>query len=863
MRETIVFAPGLNANEMMKNLALHDVKCFNLRICNDVQLAQLALMRSGISGKASPVGNMEEFAVMMRALQCTDYFGTVTFSDVQQITSAIRNMRMLVADADEQSVVKQALEKGVFQEKNKALYMVYAEYMRIMKEEALIDRVGIIRLALTACAPVDADFYVLEEFPLNPLQQALVDRLSDGTVKKVSMPKLYQRDKKSIQIQDIRNCYGMANEVESVLQEIYENKRLDACTLALTDYPAYSQLLYDYAVVHKIPITFGKGISIINSEPATLLRLYYHWATDSFFDATSVVAMVKDRSFDKQKLNERFDGVPDAFRWERFCRLLGAIRFTNNPNTNQKRIDDFEKALQEEERMLAPNDRNKNELQFKQLCLPYLKIMAEELALPAEEFIAKYAYIRHGFSEDEQDIYAKMDMEAVRVIYNDLKTVAAANSSPADVITSILSKAICRESSRAGAMHVTDIPGALSCVRDNLFILGLAASKYPGTPKENYLLLDEDIACFGEAAKQMLSGEKVLQKRNRLIWLAQLAATLSSKLYLSYAGLDVSELKHDTASSVLYDLFWEANGGQDSAEALDKATRKVAYFEPCISSTRQVGNAYNLGKQIKYTSIEHNIVNSGTLEGCENREYSPTALADFVKCPRLFVLKHLLGITDESANSAFQVISALNSGTLIHELMRKLSNSNMSEAEFLKLAEQLFDRFVKEHPPVVNQSADNAKKQFLNMAKLAYRKKPTSVVVLEEQDISCVHENGIRLHGIPDCVERKPDGSYHVIDYKTNSMLVHMQNNVNTCMQLVAYAYILEKNGYTVSGGEYRYLQLDEDVPCIYNDAIKRAFNEKMNEFQDYLKHISERAEEKTEIEACYKCRYAAFCERK
>ena len=512
--------------------------------------------------------------------------------------------------------------------------------------------------------------------------------------------------------------------------------------------------------------------------------------------------------------------------------------------------------------MPAPNDRNKNELQFKQLCLPYLKIMAEELALPAEEFIAKYAYIRHGFSGDEQDIYAKMDMEAVRVIYNDLKTIAVADSSLAEVIDSILAKAICRESSRAGAIHVTDIPGALSCVRDNLFILGLAASKYPGTPKENYLLLDEDIDHFGETAQQMMSGQKVQQKRNRLVQLAQLAATLSSKLYLSYPGLDVSELKYDTASSVLYDLYWESQGGQGSAEMLEAATRKIGYFEPRISSTRQVGDAYNRRKQIRYTSILHEAANTGTFAGCENRSYSPSALVDFVKCPRLFALKHLLGITEETGSSTFQVISAFDSGILMHTLMRQLSNSDMSEAAFLQLAEQLFDRFVMEHPPVVNQSVDSAKKQFLEMAVLAYQNRPTGEVVIEEQDIHCEHANGIRLHGIPDSVERKSNGSCCVIDYKTNSMVVHEPDDIDTCIQLVAYAYILEQNGYTVSGGEYRYLKLKETISCTYNDAIKRAFDRKMNDFQDFLKHISERIHEKANKEVCQKCRFAAFCER-
>ena len=101
MKEKILLAPGLNGIELMKSLALHGVNCIGLRICGVVELARLALMRSGISITGEFVSAKEESAIIADAANGESYFGNLSYSDIRDISAAIRRMRTLIADEDE------------------------------------------------------------------------------------------------------------------------------------------------------------------------------------------------------------------------------------------------------------------------------------------------------------------------------------------------------------------------------------------------------------------------------------------------------------------------------------------------------------------------------------------------------------------------------------------------------------------------------------------------------------------------------------------------------------------------------------------------------------------------------------------
>lgn len=870
MRERIILAPGANGAEMIKSLAMHGVNTFNLRIVSAGELARIALMRSGTSITEDFVSKREETALVAEAVKGEAYFGKTTYSDLREIAGAIRRMRTLVADGDETGQIEEILGKGIFEEKNAALVSVCKKYVKLLAERKLMDSVSLMRKALAECRMLDADFFVLKEYPLNPLENALINRLVGGNVLESTLAELYHIEKAPLKISSIRNCYGAANEVESILTDIYSGKNLDTCTVAVTDPATYGQLFFDYALLYDMPITFGCGIPIINSNPAKLLVLYYHWMTGGFFGAAAIHGMLSSKAFDRSKLYDLYPETDENFSWKTYADVLGGIRLTNDKATNEKRLADFRKAISEEEALVDPGDEKAYKTFIrKKLCLPYLEVLAGELALPAEDFISKYAYIRKGFDTNAEKLLMQLDLAASSAIYDELKVIRKSGVEQAteDMILDVLKLEVASTRSEEGKLYVTGIDGALSSIRENLYIAGLSASKYPGSPRENYLLLDADLKLFGDAAEYMTSDGQIGRKRDRLLTLARLASGLGSCVNVSFAGMNVSELKKDNASSLVFELYREESGKNATSKELEEHITKVAYFEPAISVTRKVGDAVNAGKTVAPHPSE-DVKDAIDVNLTLDREYSPSALDVFFGCPRAFMLSNELGIPEPEEDKPFEVIAANESGTMAHSLMEELGNSHMTLEEFLKLSGEYFDRFIKLHPPVVAQDAEPERQQFLDMMETAYNMDPHREVVLEEEDIHFEHESGVKLHGFPDRVEKLEDGTYLVVDFKSARSIGHVQDDIDTCLQIVIYAYLMEQKGLKVSGGEYRYIRLGETVSCKYDEEMRKQLYDKLAVFRKHMEaadfpipdtaYVENRTKE--DPDPCKYCKFAMIC---
>ena len=297
MRERIVFAPSVRGTDLLRNLAMHGQNCFNLRICGSAELARMALMRSGIPVTEDFLDSKEETALIAGAAEGVEYFGKTTYSDIQSIAGSIRVMRCLITDDSEEQSMREILSKGQFAEKNNALLLVYHNYLQALSEKRLLDSVGIIRKAIRECRPMDSEFLILEEYPLNPLETALISKLSGGRFSSVSIRQLYNAPDTKTKTERFLNCYGAPNEVETILADIYSGKKLDQCTVAVTDPQVYGQLFFDYALLYNLPVTFGCGIPVTNSNPARLLMLYYRWLTSGFFGTDALKEMLSSEAF--------------------------------------------------------------------------------------------------------------------------------------------------------------------------------------------------------------------------------------------------------------------------------------------------------------------------------------------------------------------------------------------------------------------------------------------------------------------------------------------------------------------------------------------------------------------------------------
>ena len=686
MNQKIIFAPGFNEAEILKSLALHGINTFGMRIMNAAELASFALVRSGIHVPEKMLSPQEELVIIADAARSEKYFEKSSYADISDLRAAVRSLRSLVTEDDEIKTVETKLSQGFFKEKNEALISLFRKYITELKDQNLADGISLVRCAIENKCTLEQEIVCFAEFPLTPLEEKLAETVSGGNCRKMSISVLYLEDRTMPEKVTVRNCYGATNEVETIIDDIYRGKSLDQCTVAVTDTSAYSQLFFDYAVRHDIPVTFGCGIPVSNSNPAALLKLYNNWTTKEFFGAEALAKMLSDSSFDRSAFKDEFP-VTENYRWDDLVETLGTLRMTNDRIQNDERVKAFIQAVNEEEKELGP--RYEKTVNRKSVLIPLIKVAARELALAPEEFLRKYSRIRKGNATYTESLVMTLDRSALSSLCEQIRTVRSASQNVSDVINDLLGMNVCCQSSAGGTVHITDIKGAFQNLRKNLYIAGMAASKYPGSPTENYLILDSDYELFGEAASRMTSDEKIKRKTETFNDLILFAGGLDCNVTVSYPGMNVSELKKDNASSVIYDLLRKIHGSSISWDDMNTKIEKTGYFDPAVSSVREIGKAYNEGKHISSDKYKDRVSEIAETNNLLEREYSPSALLAFFECRKKFMLAHVLGIEEPEEYKNFEAVSAKDRGTIAHQLMERLADEpDMPLAKFTGLEEE-------------------------------------------------------------------------------------------------------------------------------------------------------------------------------
>ena len=214
------------------------------------------------------------------------------------------------------------------------------------------------------------------------------------------------------------------------------------------------------------------------------------------------------------------------------------------------------------------------------------------------------------------------------------------------------------------------------------------------------------------------------------------------------------------------------------------------------------------------------------------RAWSPSALDIFFQCPRRFYLTKVLWLPEDEPDDPFMVLSAADIGTLAHAMMEELAAKDMPKADFLKLSEKAFNDFLVGRPPIHEDDADKERKEFLKMMDSAYDQDPHNEVISAEEEYTYDHPSGVKLHGFPDRVEKDKDGNLIIADFKSGRTITHIKNDIDTCFQVVVYAWLLEQAGTDISRCDYRYLRKNRTITCDYNDDMKNKLNEKLVQFK-------------------------------
>ena len=832
MTEKILLLPGANGTELTRMLARFNKNSLGLRIMNAAELARFALMRSGIVLEENFLPRKQEPAVIDSFIRDITYFASAGYADSEKIADAFYRLRSLIPENEFEQIHK-VLPQGEFKDKNNSLVVAYDRYLATLKAGNNIDTIGLLRKAISVAAPLSCPIHTLQEYPLTPLEDALVNHLTDTRVDSC-LTEMLGVAAETLRNIDYTECYGSSNEVEAIFDYITANNLpFDKCIIAVTNTAQYAQLFYDFAQSHNLPITLGCGIPILNANPARLLKLLYDWNGTGYHGVDALSALLHSDAIDQKKLLATL-GLEKARDLNRVIEIAGQLRLDFHKEENSTKIS----ALPEDGRYAY--------------LYPCVSALAEELALGESKFIEKYALIRDS-------AIGRVDRSALSVICDTLDAYAKyTGGSPLDqIIPEILQRSVCSENSREGALFVTGISGAMASIRKHLFVVGMAASNFPGMPRENYLLLDSDYLLFDHQDAAPTSVNLIAQKRKSLDDLLTLAAALDVNTHISYSGYDLAALKEENPSSVLFDVFKQQHGQDATLKQYKDAFRHIGYFGQQVSDDHTIGHAYIQGKEIQFDSIDFS---ETACAYTGDKAFSPTAIDDFFNCPRHFFLTNILGIQEPEEDDPFTVIDPAATGSLAHSLMEELAHSACDKDAFLQRAADAFDRFLQTRPPIHRDSAAREKTLFCKMMGNAYDQDPKNEVLASEEKQTFRHSSGVLLHGYPDRVEKTAEGEYIIADYKTGKRVKHLANDIDTCMQVVIYAYLMEQKNLPISRCEYRYLRDGITIPCRYDDSMKEKLDAKLAIFKNALTTGQFPVAESSD--ACRYCTLAGICGR-
>lgn len=851
MKERIIFSGGINNSEILKSLALNNIKSFNVRVWGANELAEYALLKEGYWANEKKLTSKEGIGIICGIMKEISYFNDSNYQDALNLYSSINSIRKLARN-NEENVVAIGLKKGIFIDKNEAILKVYQKYCKYKKDNSLIDTIDIIRSAISKCKKLEAYIDIVDEFKLSPLEEELYFTLSaNDKLEYSSVAQLFNKQYDGVNIRSYTNCYGIPNEVSTILASIYsDNKAIDKYTVVVCNENAYSQAFFDAAVINNIPVTFGTGVPIINSYPGKLLSSYYRWKVEGYYGLPYLEKLLLSPYFDKKKLKKKIlDSVgndDEDFSVRRLITRAGNLRLSADRKKNDELIAEI---------------KNESEIIYNAI-----KVISDALSLPLADFIKTYSRIRYAKSNSKKtnavdQFINSLDVSAVNYIYSQMDAVSGVdNISEMEVVLKILDKNICKEVSKEGFLHITSVTGAFSAVRDNLYIAGLSAKNYPGSPKENYLILDEDFTKFKDG-ERYTSIARLLDKNRIINRLVKLYTALEKDIYISFSGHNVSELKEENSSSVIFDLYREQYGAAASFASLEERIISAGYFDSKISNTSLVGKAYNSNKIIKESAKKIKSAEDKKVKAfSEETAYSPSAMMLYWDCKRKYMFKYVLNIPDVSRFDNLAVISPKDEGILAHTVMEKAVTINdITENQLREIAEETFDNYLKSNTVIVESDGINAKNSFVDMMLSAIDMVPKGEVLLSEDEIVAVYDDvKIKLRGKPDCVIKTENGKCIIIDYKTGYEVKQVKDDLLTCLQGVVYAFLIESQGEKVDHIEYRYLRNNEIITCDYNDAIKDRFGKALFSFRQYLEE--NRFGSNEEESKCKNCSYKDIC---
>ncbi len=765
--ESIIYSDLLNQTEFLRTMAKNNISNIGTRIMGLFDLCHLASLKLGLSMPGVFVSDTEQGFIINSICDFP------LFSDGLNVRDSINEFRE-TGRGNDVAALKKYLDPK-YENKLNVLCNVFSKYNQYKIDNNLYDIYDLMYALYDEAekgSKTNINVSYFEDLPSSPFAISLFTKLFN--LHKQNYASLF---KKNIQHTNIYKCFGYNNEIAHVLNVVNEHKLpLDECLIVATNNDLAYQII-NYFEYYDIPYTTSIGKPYSHNDVGKFIKRMIQMEKMSF-GVDAYRELFNDQFFNSDKYLSTFAG-------------------------NKYLIDDFIKQAG----WLRLNCRERRDIDAHL----YSKDIYESLTLLQNELNkGLFGFIKDNIVNPSSNYEALSMMESCSIICKKY------GIDEYKVVDNLYANSVGCHISESGKIHITSLRGGLSSIRKYTFIIGLDSS-FPGSPKENYLIFDDEFIRMGMNA--FISESKIKSKEK----IMNLFISCLENAYLSYSYFDNVQLKDKNPSSIISSNY----NANDIIE--------FNYIDDKLSNNCLLIDKYNNGFASKvvfsHTPIPYD---SNYLL---NKKYSPSNFANFFKNPLLFALNNIYGLSIPDKDDPYQIIAPNDKGTLFHELVRNFDKNTISKKDFLSKGEKTFINFLKRRPPLITSSKDKELNSFMDVLNKYYDSECGNTPIKCEERISS-KINGVCFVGAFDRLEKNKSGEYILVDYKTGSSIQHHSEDVISCIQGLIYAAMIE-NVYPeikISRCEFRYPFIGNiTIQIAYNDMNKLLLNEKIDEFKNAI----------------------------
>ncbi len=610
-------------------------------------------------------------------------------------------------------------------------------------------------------------------------------------------------------------------ELKEVLFQIKEKGlRFDEVAIFYTSSSQYVTVMYHLAERLDVPVAFGEGIPIGFTRPGKLVAGLITWMKD-FYSAKAFVKLLQGNAI------ELDEDAPSKARW---ADLLRKANIGWDPKRYavllQAKIEEMEAELAEIESGESKLKAEKRIEEYSFLVKWFTSVFAHmptkkqdgtfryhELLHAVRYFLENYCKVTSGFDKAAKEGLVER-IESLLPYADEVVTEAEGFQR---IEEDFLSVRVGQSRPKPGYLHITTYKQGIFINRQQIFVVGLDNQRFPGNLGENPLLLDMERERIG----RLLPLEKEKPKRDLYEMLQLLASSATREITVSYCRFDINE-NRTISPAYLFLQCYRIQSGDHSADfttlrekipSVDRnllleakdwwigkltSSAKVQQDESILTHYSHIGRGLYAEKMridSSFTIFEGKIESDTTpFDPRKNPDITISAgkLEKIATCPYAYFLENVLRIRgiEEATYDPTKWLDAKTRGTLLHEIFEKFYKEvqarqvKPSYTEHIDLLLQIANEsleYVKTIVPSPNARTERIESEeiiescetFLRIEEensekgeplyfeYSFGKESPAVIELPS--------GTVQVRGIIDRVDQLPDGSYHIIDYKTGS----------------------------------------------------------------------------------------------